>query len=131
MSSHLSSLPRRGLLKAGLGAFSLSAGSAAESAPNIVILLADDLGWRDVSYQGGPIQTPNIDRLAGQGVRFSQYYGCPLCTPSRASLMTARSPMRYGLVYSVLRPWSAYGLPLDERILPETFRAAGYQTAMV
>jgi arylsulfatase A-like enzyme len=96
-----------------------------------VILLAEDLGWKDVSYQGGPIQTPHIDRLASQGVRFDQFYGCPLCTPSRASLMTGRSPMRYGLVYSVIRPWSPYGVPLDKHLMPETFRALGYQTAIV
>jgi arylsulfatase A-like enzyme len=99
--------------------------------PNVVILLADDLGWKDVGYEGSPIQTPNIDRLASQGVRFTQFYACPLCTPSRAALLTGRSPMRYGLVYSVIRPWSAYGLPQDEHVMAETFRGLGYQTAMV
>src|SRR5438445_802163 len=119
---------RRDFVTAGLAGLSVPGMAMAQSRPtrpNIVIILADDLGWRDVSYQGGPIQTPHIDRLANQGVRFDQFYGCPLCTPSRASLMTGRSPMRYGLVYSVIRPWSPYGVPTDEHFMSETFRALG------
>jgi arylsulfatase A-like enzyme len=111
------------------------AGGAAQSPiparPNIVLILADDLGWSDVGYHGSEIQTPNIDGLAAKGVRFTNLYAYPLCTPTRAGLMTGRSPARYGLIYSVVRPWSPYGLPLDEHAMPETFRALGYQTAMV
>ncbi len=121
-------LTRRELLAAGAAAQARPAPPAAR--PNIVLILADDLGWSDVSCQGGPIATPNIDRVAREGVRFEQFYAAPLCTPSRAALMTGRSPMHYGLAYSVVRPWSAYGLPPDEHVMAETFRAAGYQTAI-
>jgi arylsulfatase A-like enzyme len=98
--------------------------------PNVVIFLADDLGWGNVGYHGSEGQTPHIDRLAREGVRFEQFYSYPVCSPTRAGLLTGRSPMRYGIVYSVVRPWANYGLPLDEHILPQTFKAAGYQTAI-
>ncbi|MBI4876955.1 MAG: sulfatase-like hydrolase/transferase [Acidobacteria bacterium] len=115
---------RREFLAAG------AAGSSALARPHVVLILADDLGWRDVGYQGSEMQTPHIDGLAAQGVRFTNLYAYPLCTPTRAGLMTGRSPARYGLIYSVVRPWSPYGLPLDEHAMPETFQALGYQTAM-
>jgi arylsulfatase B len=98
--------------------------------PNIVILLADDLGWADVGFHDSEIQTPNIDRLASQGVRFERFYSFPVCSPTRSALMTARSPMRYGIIYSVVRPWSTYGLPPREHLMPQSFQATGYQTAM-
>jgi len=107
------------------------AGGLAASRPNVLVVLADDLGWRDTGFQGGDIPTPNIDRIAHEGVRFTRFYCTPLCTPTRASLMTGRSPMRYGLVYSVVRPWSHYGLPADEHVMAQTFQAAGYQTAII
>ena len=97
--------------------------------PNIVLILADDLGWGDVGYQGSEIHTPNIDRLAAEGVRFTQCHVYPLCSPTRSGLMTGRSPMRFGLIYTVVRPWANHGIPLDEHLMPQTFRAAGYQTA--
>src|SRR5574340_869323 len=103
--------------------------AAAPRRPNIVVFLADDLGSADPGYAGSEIATPNIDRLARDGVRFRQFYSYPLCSPTRSALMTGRSPMRFGLAYSVVRPWSPYGLPVDEHIMPQTFRAAGYQTA--
>ncbi|MGY8694355.1 MAG: sulfatase-like hydrolase/transferase, partial [Verrucomicrobiia bacterium] len=63
--------------------------------PNIVIILADDLGYADVSYNGGTAATPNIDRLANEGVKLQRFYACPLCSPTRAGLMTGRWPIRY------------------------------------
>jgi arylsulfatase B len=68
--------------------------AAARRRPNIVILLADDLGWNDVGYHGGEIRTPNIDRLAGDGVRLERFCAFPLCSPTRSALMTGRSPIR-------------------------------------
>lgn len=99
--------------------------------PHIVYLLADDLGWEDVGFQGGEIQTPHLDQLAASGARFDQFYVQPLCSPTRAALLTGRYPMRLGLQVGVVRPWARYGLPLEERTLPQALREAGYATAIV
>ncbi len=99
--------------------------------PNIVIILADDLGRADVGFNGGKeIKTPNIDRLAASGARLDQFYVQPVCSPTRAALMTGRYPMRHGLQVGVVRPWAQYGLPLDERTLPQALKEAGYATAI-
>ena len=88
--------------------------------PNIVVILADDLGNADLGYRGSDIRTPNIDALAKGGVRLESFYGLPVCTPARAALMTGRYPMRYGLQTLVIFPSHTYGLPTDE-----THAAAG------
>jgi arylsulfatase A-like enzyme len=93
-------------------------------------MLADDLGAKDVGFQGSEIRTPNLDRLASGGVRFTQLYSYPLCSPTRAGLMTGRHPIRCGLAYSVVRPWATYGLPVGETTIANVFKEAGYQTAI-
>ena len=105
--------------------------AVAADQPNVVILLADDLGWNDVGYHGAPIETPQIDRLAREGVELDRFYVQPICTPTRAALLTGRSPLRAGLVFGVARPWDYFGLPQSEHLLSESLRAAGYQTAIV
>jgi len=120
-------------LTAGFGAAcALGRGAAAAPGrkPNILIFLADDLGWHDVGYHGSEIRTPNIDGLAAQGVRFERAYSFPVCSPTRSGLMTGRSPMRLGVCYTVIRPWSDYGVPIAERFMPQAFHDAGYQTAI-
>ncbi len=107
-----------------------AAAGAAPQRPNILILLADDLGWADLGCQGAEIETPNLDQLASQGVRFEQFCSFPLCSPTRSALLTGRHPMRLGIGYTVIRPWSNYGLPLKEHVFAQTFKAAGYQTAI-
>ncbi|MGA7001507.1 MAG: arylsulfatase [Pseudolabrys sp.] len=104
---------------------------AQDTKPNIVVILADDLGNADLGYRGSDIKTPNIDKLATEGVRAESFYGMPVCTPARAALMTGRYAMRYGLQTLVIFPSHAYGLPTDERTLPQALKEAGYQTAMV
>ncbi|MCA9413593.1 MAG: arylsulfatase [Candidatus Omnitrophica bacterium] len=104
---------------------------ASEGQPNIVILLADDLGWGDVGFHGSQIKTPALDSLAKQGAELTQFYVYPVCSPTRAALMTGRYPMRYGLQIGVVRPWADYGLPLNERLLPEILKVVGYQTHIV
>ena len=79
----------------------------------------------------GEIRTPNIDKLATEGVRLDDFYGMPVCTPSRAELMTGRYAMRYGLQTLVIFPSHTYGLATDERTLPQAFKEAGYKTLMV
>jgi arylsulfatase A-like enzyme len=104
---------------------------AQDTKPNIVVILADDLGNADLGYRGSEIKTPNIDKLAIEGVRAEAFYGMPVCTPARAQLMTGRYAMRYGLQTLVIFPSHSYGLPTDERTLPQALKEAGYQTAMV
>lgn len=97
------------------------------SRPNIVIIVADDLGWDDVGYNGSDIPTPNIDRLAQEGRALDRFYTCPVCSPTRAGLMTGRYPIRYGMMRSVITPWRNYGLPADEITLPQVLKKAGYR----
>jgi len=99
--------------------------------PNIVFIMADDLGNADLGYRGGEVRTPNIDKLAQDGVRLEDFYGMPVCTPSRAELMTGRFAMRYGLQTLVIFPSHTYGLATDERTLPQALKEAGYRTLMV
>ena len=109
----------------------LAQAAAAQPRPNIVFIMADDLGNADLGYRGGQVKTPNIDKLATEGVRLESFYGQQVCTPSRAALMTGRYPMRLGLQTLVIFPSHTYGLPLDERTLPQALRDAGYETWMV
>ncbi|NNC39025.1 MAG: arylsulfatase [Hyphomonadaceae bacterium] len=105
--------------------------TAAYEQPNIVILLADDLGWADLGFRGSDIETPNIDKLARDGLILNRFYAMPICTPTRSALMTARDPMKLGSIYAGFQPWQNGGVSPDEHFMPETFKAAGYQTAMV
>src|SRR5688572_33333811 len=95
----------------------LAAGAPASAAeqPNVVFILADDLGRQDCGFMGGTeIQTPNLDKLAAAGARLDAFYVQPVCSPTRAALMTGRYPMRHGLQVGVVRPWARHGLPLEE-----------------
>jgi len=104
--------------------------SAGHRKPNIVFILADDLGYQDLGYCGGWVRTPYIDKLAAAGTQLDQFYVQPVCSPTRSSLLTGRYPMRYGLQAGVVRPWSQHGLPLEERTLAEALKEAGYTTAI-
>lgn len=99
--------------------------------PNIVIIVADDLGWGDVGYHGSDIQTPHLDQMAKDGMRLERFYAMPICTPTRSALMTARDPMKLGTIYAGFQPWNNGGVSPEEHFMPESFKAAGYQTAMV
>ena len=95
--------------------------------PNVVLILADDLGWGDVSMNGGEIPTPHIDRLALEGARFQDFYvPAAVCAPSRASLMTGQWPPLTGI------PWNPPDrLRADQVVIAEPLHAAGYRTAML
>lgn len=104
--------------------------------PNVIIIYADDLGYGDLGCYGQPtIRTPNVDRMAAEGMRFTQFYSAAeVCTPSRTSLLTGRYPIRSGMCHDqfrVLRRNSTGGLPKDELTLPEMLKSEGYQTGMV
>ncbi|RYY24847.1 MAG: arylsulfatase [Chitinophagaceae bacterium] len=94
--------------------------------PNIIIILADDLGWGDVGFHGSDIKTPNIDKLARDGVILNRYYTAPVCSPTRAGLLTGRYPNRYGLRQTVIPPWSDFGLDVTEEYIPVMLKEAGY-----
>ena len=98
--------------------------------PDILFILSDDQGSYDVGWRGGEIKTPNLDKLANSGVRLEKFYVQPLCSPTRAALMTGRYPMRYGLQVGVILPDADYGLPLNERLLPQALHDVGYTTAI-
>ncbi len=104
--------------------------------PNIVIILADDLGWGDLGCYGHPsIRTPNLDRMAAEGMRFTDFYSAAeVCTPSRAALLTGRYPIRSGMChdrYRVLRRESSGGLPESEITLAQALKTGGYATACI
>jgi len=118
------------LLLATLALVSPASSRAAESRPNFVYLLADDLGFTDVGWHGDEIKTPHLDALANGGAKLEAFYVQPVCSPTRAALMTGRYPMRHGLQVGVVRPWASHGLPLDERTLPAALKEVGYETAI-
>jgi arylsulfatase A-like enzyme len=89
------------------------------------------MGWGDVGFHASDIETPNLDALARGGARLEQLYAQPMCTPSRAALMTGRYPHRYGLQTLVIPSAGTYGLPTDEWLLPQALKEAGYRTAIV
>jgi arylsulfatase A-like enzyme len=104
---------------------------AADKKPNILFIVADDLGWKDVGFHGSDIKTSNLDKLAAGGTKLEQFYAQPMCTPTRAALMTGRYPFRYGLQTAVIPAGSTYGLATDEWLLPQALKEAGYTTAII
>lgn len=110
--------------------------AAADRPPNFVVIYADDLGYGDLGCYGHPtIRTPHLDRMAGEGMRFTQFYSAaPVCTPSRAALLTGRLPIRSGMCgrsRRVLFGNSKGGLPDGEITIAEALKAKGYATACV
>jgi arylsulfatase A len=129
------SRPHRRQLLAGAAALSaggLAGFSAPRRAPNIVVVLADDLGYGDLgSYGGRLIRTPHLDRMAREGARLTDFYACAnICTPSRAGLLTGRYPIRTGLAHEVIQPNDSRGLPAGEVTIAEALRPE-YATALV
>jgi arylsulfatase A-like enzyme len=113
-------LTRRQLFASALAALPLKAATK----PNIILTMTDDQGWGDVSYNGNPVlKTPQLDAMSASGIRFDRFYAAyPVCSPTRASVMTGRHPMRYGCF-----SWG-YDLPLKEVTIAESLKPAGYAT---
>ena len=105
--------------------------ATASERPHIIYILANDLGWRDVGFHGGRVLTPHIDALSNSGARLESFYTLPYSSSARAALLTGRYPYRFGLQTKSILAWSTYGLPKDERLLPQALNIAGYRTAML
>ncbi|MCX6848824.1 MAG: arylsulfatase [Verrucomicrobia bacterium] len=98
--------------------------------PDIVFLLADDLGNADVGWHGSDIRTPHLDKLAAGGAKLEHFYVLPVCTPTRVAFLTGRYPIRSGMQLNVLRQQSKYGMPLEERTVANALHDEGYTTAI-
>ena len=121
------------------GALIMVTQTKAADRPNVVFILADDLGWRDLSIQGSTFyETPNIDRLAEKGAMFTRAYAsCCVCSPTRASLLTGKYPQRVGFT-TYLKPDKRNGrnsaephIPISDTTLGEAFQQAGYRTGYI
>jgi len=97
------------------------------SRPNIVLILADDLGWADVGLHSGNAPTPQLDRLAQEGLELTQHYVAPVCSPTRAGLLTGRCWSRFGIT----TPINTLGLPPETVTLPRALQSVGYETCLV
>jgi arylsulfatase A-like enzyme len=98
----------------------------AAAKPNFVFIIADDLGWADVAFHGGNAPTPNLDKLAREGVELTQHYVAPVCSPTRAAFMTGRYWSRFGIT----TPNNNRALPWDTVTLPKALKSVGYDTAI-
>src|SRR5687768_7285925 len=115
---------------------SAEAQPAKKRPPNVIIIFADDLGWGDLGCYGHPsIRTPHLDRMAREGMRFTDFYSsAEVCTPSRAGLLTGRYPIRSGMCgdkQRVLHARAKGGLPRDEITIAEALKERGYATACI
>ncbi len=118
----------RALLIAALLVVSMATAQAVEK-PNVILILTDDQGWFDLGVHGNPhIRTPNLDRLAADSVRFSRFYASPVCTPTRAGIMTGRHPQRSGAIDTFM---GRDTMDASEVTMAQVFQGAGYRTGLV
>src|SRR3984957_2550775 len=124
-------IARRSFLASLASTLAVRLDAAPSQPPNIVFILCDDLGYGDLSCYGSKIATPNLDRMAAAGVRFTNFSSAdPVCSPSRAALLTGRYPTRVG-VPRVLMPPDPAGLNLDETTLANMLKARNYKTMCI
>ncbi|XP_059146181.1 arylsulfatase I-like [Physella acuta] len=110
----------------------LALSAASSPRPHIILIVADDLGYNDVSFHGSEqIPTPNIDFLGYSGIILNNYYVSPICTPTRSALMTGRHPIHTGMQSGVIVGTQPYGLPLNETIMPQHLNKLGYRSHIV
>ncbi|MCZ0952701.1 MAG: arylsulfatase [Rhodospirillaceae bacterium] len=104
--------------------------AAGQERPNILLIMADDLGWGDIGYNRADVRTPTLDRLAAEGIRLDRYYTHPSCTPTRTAFYSGKRAVTLGTI-APIAPWEDFGLPPGERILPQYLQEAGYTTWLV
>ena len=109
----------------------VSVSSGSVKRPNVIFVLADDLGWGDVSWNNPDMPTSTMERLAAEGLRLDQSYAQQVCTPSRAALLTGRYPFHIGRQKRALKPLQPTGLALNVTTLPSELKKLGYRTHMV
>lgn len=110
----------------GLTLFPSLSQSKEGSPPNIIFIIADDLGWADVDFHGGNTPTPNLSRLRGEGVELRQHYVAPVCSPTRTGFMTGRYWSRFG----VTTPTNSLALPFETVTVAKALRNVGYDTCL-
>jgi arylsulfatase A-like enzyme len=111
------------LAAAAITTASVQLSAAENSRPNIIVIVADDLGWADVGFHGNTeIETPSLDRLAAEGMELNRFYTTPICTPTRAELMTGRDAMRMGVAYGVIQAWDNHGVNPEEVFWPQAIK---------
>src|SRR3954452_6310298 len=105
-----------------------SRGPQGNTRPNIILILTDDQGWGDIGLHGNPnLQTPNMDRIASEGMQFTQFHVCPVCSPTRSTMLTGRYNYRTGVVDTFLGRSLMW---LDEVTIAEMLGVAGYKTGI-
>ena len=110
----------------------LAPAATEQKKPNFIVILTDDQGWGDLGVQGSPdIRTPNIDRLAAEGIRFTSFYAAPFCGPSRAALLTGSYPPRNSLAFNHGSKSTNTGIHPGEITIAEILKKQGYQTMMI
>lgn len=124
-------VPVLGLLLSGLLLGCGSDSFEGPTPPNLLVILADDLGWDDVGYHGGQALTPRIDELRKESQEFTRFYAYPTCSPSRAALLTGRTPMELGMVRGPIHPWALRRLPAEVPTLANILSDQGYDCALV
>src|SRR5437773_10862067 len=115
---------------AALWLLAIAATTLAADRPNILFIIADDLGWNDVGWHGSEIKTPNLDKLVAGGVNLARNYVYPTCSPTRCGILTGRNPSRFG-IDSPIGGRSEEALPKETMTLARVLKSQGYQTALV
>ena len=129
----LEAIRRIVLLTVGAALSVCSALRAAEERPNVIVIFTDDQGWGDAGCFGATdVETPHMDAIAKAGVRFTQFYAAaPVCSPSRAGLLTGRYPLRAGMPGNAPSELGKPGMPAGETTIAEVLKAAGYATGHI
>lgn len=106
-------------------------GAHAAEKPNVIFILADDMGYSDMSWQGSPIQTPNLDKLREGGMFLERNYVQPQCTPTRVAFLTGSYPYHFGLHEHIILDRSLNGIPGEVKTIAEKMKEGGYRTSII